>query len=603
MVDSDRSGMPVWVPDKRTVEDANLSVLMRKHDKATYDDLHTWSVANPDQFWESVIEELGISFVERPASIRGSTDPQNPHWLPGARLNIAASCLSGDPDSVAIVEGHAGGRRSTTVGELTARVAGFAAGFSAAGMMPGEAVAIIMPMTTEAVVAYLGTIAAGGIVVSIADSFAPDEIRSQLRVSQAVAVVTQDTAVRLGRTLPMYAKCIEAGAPQCIVVGRSPLRNGDVSWDDFIATEAAFEPFVGSPSDTTNILFSSGTTGEPKAIPWTHTTSIKAAMDGRYHQDIRRGDVVSWPTNLGWMMGPWLIYASLLNGATIALYADAPTSRGFIEFVEAAGVTMVGVVPSIVATWRADGALGAGEWTSVRVISSTGEASNASDYTWLTEMAGGVPIVEYCGGTELGGAYVTSTVLRPSYPSRFNAAALGVDIHLVGEDGLEGEYGEVFLSVPSIGFSTNLLNRDHAEVYFADVPDIGVPIRRHGDLMARDASGCYQALGRVDDTMNLGGVKVSSAELERVLESVQGVREVAAVALQPDGGGPDQLVVFVVSDGAAPDSSELRGELQTAIATDINPLFRIADVVLVDALPRTASQKVMRRALRAGYRQ
>jgi acetyl-CoA synthetase len=451
------------------------------------------------------------------------------------------------------------------------------------------------------VVAYLGTIIAGGVVVSIADSFAADEISSRLTIADAVAVVTQGVATRLGKTLPMYEKCVEAVAPSCIVVGDATLRDGDIAWSDFVVPDAVFDPVVRSPSDVTNILFSSGTTGYPKAIPWTHTTPIKAAMDGRFHQDIHNGDVVVWPTNLGWMMGPWLIYASLLNGAAMALYGDAPTTPGFVKFVEDASVTMVGVVPSIVAAWRAGGLLAPGDWSTVRVVSSTGEASNASDYAWLTNAAGGVPIIEYCGGTEIGGGYVTSTVLHPSFPSRFTTAALGVDVHLVGDDGIENNVGEVFLSVPSIGFSTTLLNRDHTEVYYDDVPDIGVPIRRHGDQMERNENGLYRALGRVDDTMNLGGIKVSSAELEDAMGSVAGVSEVAAVAVSAVGGGPEKLVVFVVTERPEIGHELLQTELHAAIRSHINPLFHIADVVAVDALPRTESHKIMRRVLRSEY--
>lgn len=597
----DKADVAVWLPDEHVRADANVTNLMEKHDMSSYDELHAWSVSHPDEFWASVIDDLGISFAHAPGGVRGSTDPQEPRWLPGASLNIAASCLSGDPESAAIVSGREGLIQTMTVGELTSRVAGFAAGFAAAGYHPGDALAIIMPMTDEAVIAYLGTIAAGGVVVSIADSFAPDEISARLAIADAVAVVTQDVSKRLGKTLPLYAKCVEAAAPSCIVFGSATLRAGDVSWSDFVVPHATFDPVIRAPSDVTNILFSSGTTGDPKAIPWTHTTPIKAAMDGRYHQDIHEGDVVAWPTNLGWMMGPWLIYASLLNGAALALYDDAPTTQGFVRFVEHAGVTMVGVVPSIVAAWRTGELLAPGDWSSVKAISSTGEASNPSDYSWLTDAAGGVPIIEYCGGTEIGGGYVTSTVLHPSYPSRFTTAALGIDVHLVGEDGLEGDVGEVFLSVPSIGLSTTLLNRDHAEVYFRDVPDIGIPIRRHGDQMVRDREGLYRALGRVDDTMNLGGIKVSSAELEDALSSVEGVTEVAAVAVPAEGGGPEKLVVFVVAQRPESEHEVLQTELQDAIRTQISPLFRIADVVAVDALPRTASHKIMRRVLRSNY--
>jgi acetyl-CoA synthetase len=324
-------------------------------------------------------------------------------------------------------------------------------------------------------------------------------------------------------------------------------------------------------------------------------------MDGRYHQDIRHGDVVAWPTNLGWMMGPWLIFASLLNGATIALYDDAPTTRGFVEFVDNAGVTMLGVVPSIVAAWRASGLLQPGDWTSVRTLSSTGEASNADDYRWLMEVAGAVPVIEYCGGTEIGGGYVTSTVLHPAVPGYFSTPTLGLDLVLIDDAGEQGDEGEVFLVPPSIGLSTELLNRDHDAVYYSGVPDIGKPLRRHGDQMERIGNGYLRALGRVDDTMNLGGIKISSAELEGALEGVEGVAEVAAVAVPPLGGGPNRLVVFVVLTRNAPDVAALRTEMQQRIRARLNPLFKIHEVVPIEELPRTSSQKVMRRSLRARH--
>jgi len=323
-------------------------------------------------------------------------------------------------------------------------------------------------------------------------------------------------------------------------------------------------------------------------------------MDGRFHHDVHAGDVVAWPTNLGWMMGPWLIFAALLNRATIALYGDAPTSGGFVRFVEDAGVTMLGLVPSIVSTWRSQEMLTTGDWTGLRVISSTGEASSPEDYAWLMEVAGGVPVIEYCGGTEVGGGYITGTVLHPAIPSRFTTPALGIGLHIIDEEGSESDVGEVFLVPPSIGMSTELLNMDHDAIYYGDLPDGFGPLRRHGDQMAREPGGTFRALGRTDDTMNLGGIKVSSAELEEAVASVDGLVDVAAVAIAPPGGGPDRLTLFVVTDDAA-DLDAMRRDMQDRIRSTLNPLFRIHEVVRVDALPRTASHKVMRRLLRDGY--
>jgi acetyl-CoA synthetase len=592
----------VWEPDDGVISSSNVSALMETQGFSSFDRLHEWSVSQPEAFWRVVIDELGIRFAVAPKRVLGSSDLTNPDWLPGARMNIVASCLDRDPTSVAIISRGQDALDTMTIGDLSSLVAGFAAGFRIEGFSTGDAVAIMMPMSTEAVVAYLGIIAAGGVVVSIADSFAPEEIATRLEISNAIAVVTQSDAVRMGKEMRLYDRCLAAGAPMCIVVGGGIMRSGDRAWDDFVVEGEALDVVPMPASAHTNILFSSGTTGEPKAIPWTQTTSIKAAMDGRYHQDIHEGDVVAWPTNLGWMMGPWLIYASLLNGAAMALYNDAPTTEGFIRFVDEAGVTMLGVVPSIVSSWRASGVLNGGDWTSIRVLSSTGEVSNEEDYRWLMEIAGDVPVIEYCGGTELGGSYVTSTVLHRAIPGHFATPALGVDLVLVGDDGLPGALGEVFLTTPSIGFSTELINGDHDSVYFAGVPKIGTALRRHGDQMERVGNGYFRALGRVDDTMNLGGIKISSAELERAIEDIPEVAEVAAVAVPLAHGGPDRLIVYAVPARDAIDVDALQAEMQQLIRSRLNPLFKIHEVVLIDELARTASHKVMRRSLRAGYR-
>jgi acetyl-CoA synthetase len=353
----------------------------------------------------------------------------------------------------------------------------------------------------------------------------------------------------------------------------------------------------------TNVLFSSGTTATPKAIPWTQLTPIKCAMDGCFHQDIHPSDVVAWPTNIGWMMGPWLVYASLINGATMALYEGVPSGEEFARFVQNAGVTVLGVVPSLVKAWRASGALDGADWSGVRLFSSTGEPSSQQDYLWLMSRTGyRAPIIEYCGGTEIGGGHITGTVVQPASPATFTTAALGIEFILLNEAGQpveQGEMGELFLVPPAIGLSQWLLNRDHHEEYYAGCPagPAGEALRRHGDQMLRLPCGFYRAQGRADDTMNLGGIKVGSPEIERVLDGHPLVYESAAVAVQLKDEGADRLVVFVVLKQPM-DKQNLIEELGRLLAQQLNPLFKIHDLVLVDQLPRTASNKLMRRELR-----
>ena len=472
-------------------------------------------------------------------------------------------------------------------------------------------------MTVECVAAYLGIIRAGCCAVSIADSFSSEEIARRLQISDARGIVTVDTFRRAGKKLAMYEKVMRADAPRAIVIGaeqarRELPRDGDLHWDDFLADAGArFASATGGPEREITILFSSGTTGTPKAIAWNHLTPAKGALEGHVHQDIRTGDVVAWPTNIGWMMGPWLIFAALINDAAMALYEGAPNTEGFTRFVADARVTMLGVVPALVRAWRQSGVMRGRRWPLVQVFSSTGEPSNVEDYLWLMSRTDyRAPVIEYIGGTELGGGYMAGTVTEPASPGVFTARALGLEVMLIGEDGAEpgvGKSGEIFLVPPAIGLSESLLNADHFVVYHAGCPvgPSGVLLRRHGDRIVRLGQGVYRADGRVDDAMNLWGIKIGSLELERVLDGLASVRECAAVGVSPPEGGGAKLVVFVImEDDATPDDvdpSRLATEMTRELAIKVNPLFRVDDVVLTDHFPRTASNKLMRRSLHDRY--
>jgi len=605
----------VWQPDPEHLTASNIGTFMRDNGFSGYIELHRWSAANRSDFWGKAIQRLGIRFAEPPETILDlSGGVKNPRWLPGALLNCAESCFTAHPDKLAILAGSEDSPylRGTTYGELEQLVNRFANGLQEHGFQPGDAIALYMPMTVACVAAYLGIIKAGCRVVSIADSFSPDEVQKRVRISGACGMVTVESYRRAGKPVELYEKIRQADAPRAVVIASSgdtlELRNGDLLWDDFLSDRTSFESAVCDPYDVTNILFSSGTTGTPKAIPWTHLTPIKCATDGHFHQDIHPDDVVAWPTNIGWMMGPWLIYATFVNRATMALFEGAPVGTQFINFIREARVTILGVIPSLVRAWRASGLLGPAEWCNIRLFSSTGEPSSREDYLWLmSRTAYRAPVIEYLGGTEIGGGHLTGTVVQPASPATFTTAALGIDFVMLNDAGKpvnEGEEGELFLIPPAIGLSQSLLNKDHEEVYYKNCPtgpnqEI---LRRHGDQIAKLNQGFYAARGRADDTMNLGGIKVSSRELEMVLESHPAVYEAAAVAVQPGGEGEEKLIVFVVLEQKMA-GEELRRQLGKLTAQKLNPLFKIHDLVIADHLPRTASNKLMRRKLRSTYLQ
>ncbi|KHN45999.1 Putative acyl-activating enzyme 17, peroxisomal [Glycine soja] len=638
------SDPPAWIPDPESAALTNVwKLLERKGEEflcsaykdpiTSFDDFQKFSVSNPEIYWKCVLDEMSISFSKPPECIlRDSPSGESPlshpsgQWLPGASINPAQNCLNVNGkrslnDTVIIWRDEQLDDlplQRMTLEELRDEVWLVAYALKSLGLEKGSAIAIDMPMNVKSVVIYLAIVLASYVVVSIADSFAASEISTRLKISKAKVIFTQDLIMRGDKSIPLY-RVVDAQSPMAVVIPTKgsefsmKLRNGDVSWHDFlekvnnlkgkefIATEQPIETF-------TNILFSSGTTGDPKAIPWTNITPLKAAADAWCHMDVRKGDVVCWPTNLGWMMGPWLVYASLLNGASVALYIGSPLGSAFAKFVQDAKVTMLGVIPSIVRSWRSTNSTSGYDWSSIRCFGSTGEASNVDEYLWLMGRALYKPIIEYCGGTEIGGGFVCGSLLQAQSLAAFSTPAMCCSLFILDDEGLPipqnvPGIGELALGPLMLGASNTLLNADHYGVYFKGMPLLnGKVLRRHGDVFERTARGYYHAHGRSDDTMNLGGIKVSSVEIERICNGVDSsILETAAIGVPPSGGGPELLTIAVVfkdSNSTKQDLHQLRMSFNSALQKKLNPLFRVSQVVTLPSLPRTASNKVMRRVLR-----
>ncbi len=616
-----------WIPDEAS-QDSNLAKAMKKLHIQAYASFYQWSVEHKEQFWQMAIEQLDIQldhpFDQILQTDTGLENPglENPTWLPGARLNIVRSCFKAKPDKTALmVSDENNNTKSYTYQQLDSLTRQVASGLTALGLQPKDRVVMYLPLGLEAVAAYLGIIRAGMAAVLVADSFSAQELSKRIAISQAKALITVDEYQYNGKTLSVYEKVKAAQAPQTIVVspaGGTDLREEDLKWEEFLGEEKV-DYYISDPGHMISLLFSSGTTQDPKAIPWTQLTPIKCATDAFFHQDVHPGDVLTWTTGMGWMMGPWTIFAALINNATLALFTGSAASKAFGRFVEKAGVTILGTIPSLVKVWRSAQMMENLSW-KVRLFSSTGEPSQAEDYLYLMWLARfKAPVIEYCGGTEIGGGYLTGSVMQPASPATFTTPALGMQ--LVFRDEATGqvsahEAGEVFIVPPSIGLSQQLLNRDHHEEYYAGTPTLGslprtgsggiplegIPLRRHGDSYLKVSQVqdtiFYKSRGRTDDAMNLGGIKVSAVEIEKILNEHPAVTETAAVAVAPAGGGPEQLVVFYVPTQENLSKEVLKKQLQQKLSEELNPLFRIKDVIAKESLPRTASNKLMRRALR-----
>ena len=599
----------IWTPTEKHNQNSNIGKLMRKHQFSSYKELWKWSVDHKEAFWQQTVDFLNIIQEKKFKKIvnldEGVTKAK---WLDGAELNIVDSCFQNHDDATVIIFQKPNEQiQRVTQKELESLVNRIANSFASIHIFKGDTIAINLQMTLECVAIYLAAVKAGIKVATIVDSFTPKEIEVRLQITKPKAVFTQDVLERAGKVFPLYDKVVQAKVVKSVVLQTSnvdciTLRKQDIVWDDFLSENTNFISVKQTPQEHITFLFSSGTTSEPKAIPWNHTTAIKAASDGFYHQNIQQNDVVCWPTNLGWMMGPWLIFASLINKATIALFYDAPLNANFGAFVQNVKVTMLGVIPSIVKHWKNSGCMEQFNWNSIKNFSSTGEVSNPKEMEYLMSLANHKPIIEYCGGTEIGGGYVTSTVVQDNIPSTFSTKALGSDFVILNESHEQTTKGEAFLIPPVMGLSTELFNKNHDQIYYDDTPKNSNILRRHGDELMQLENEYYKILGRVDDAMNLGGIKVSATQIEAVINLLEFVIESAAIAVAPNDGGPAKLVVFYVEkDNIEQEESTLK-LAQNIVKIQLNPLFKVSDFIKIDSLPRTASNKIMRRTLRDQYK-
>ena len=296
------AGGPVFFPERADIEHAHMTALRRELGLDSHAALFAWSVAEREAFWERTVARLGIRFRKPYTQLLDlSQGVEAPKWFVGAEMNIAESCFQAPADQTAIVFQREGGRlEQISFGDLEALCDRVAGGLCALGFAPGDQIAVAMPMTAESVAIYLGIIKAGCAVVAIADSFAAPQIATRLQIGEAKAIFTQDVILRGGRELPLYPRLVAAEAPLTIVLpGRiegltETLRPGDLRWDEFLQADAISAAVVCDPDATTNVLFSSGTTGDPKALPWAHVNPIKCGADAHYHQDVHPGDVVAW---------------------------------------------------------------------------------------------------------------------------------------------------------------------------------------------------------------------------------------------------------------------------------------------------------------------
>ena len=594
----------IWQPSADFVERANVTRLQRRLGAGSYAELHRISIEEPDRFWPVLVDDLGIEFSEPWTSVVDSSrGPEWSTWFNGGRINIARVCLHrwvaaqpGDEAFVGLYED--GGRESLTFAEASRQVTQLAEALTELGVGAGDRVAIYMPMSPAVAVAAHACAHIGAVHVPIFSGFAAPAIASRLDDSQAKVAICADWSLRRGKRIEMRATLDEAGphALEHVIEWSRETR----SWPELVTRQPGALAPVEVDSEATYLLaYTSGTTGRPKgALLVQGSFLVSIAREAAYQTDVKQGDRVHFATDMGWIMGPWTVVGAGAAGATIVFAEGAPDwpHDRLWKLVESEQVTMLGLSPTLVRALIPHGEPAA-NLTTLKALCTTGEPWNPDPYHWLFEHVGGgtTPIVNISGGTEVGACFLTTVITEPIKPVALGFPALGQDMDVVDALGhsVRGEVGELVCRRPWPGMTRGVWgdNARYLETYWSRFPGVWT----HGDWASVDADGYWFLHGRSDDTLNIAGKRIGPAELESAAIGSGIVAEAAAIGVPHAVKGEVAWIFCIVKPGEEREDERVAD----AVTAVLGKAFKPDRIVWVDALPKTRSAKIVRRAVRA----
>jgi acetoacetyl-CoA synthetase len=614
----------LWEPSAAAVERSNLTAYIdwlraeRGVDVAAYPELWRWSVADLEAFWNSIFDYFEVEYDGERGPALASRQMPGAEWFPGVRLNWAERAFAGKADDqVAIL--HSSELRELdeiTWGELREKVAACAAGLRFLGVERGDRVVAYLPNIAEAVVAFLATASIGAIWSSASPDFGAGSLIDRFAQIEPKVLIAVD-GYRYGgkdfdrtpvvRQLQEAMPSLEATVllpyldPAADASAGAAALAGVTRWEDLLARgEGAPLSFERVPFDHPLwVLYSSGTTGLPKAIVQGQGGILLEQLKKMHlHADAHPGDRLFWFTTTGWMMWNFIV-SGLLTEAAIVLYDGNPgyPDMGVLwDLVEATGITMLGTSAAwISACMKADVEPGAGrDLSRLRSVGSTGSPLAPEGFDWIYEHVGtDTWLFSTSGGTDLCTAFVGGVPTLPVYRGELQARALGAAVESWDPEGRPhiDEVGELVITEPMPSMPLFLWGDEDGsrlhESYFEMYPGIW----RHGDWIEITDRGTAIIHGRSDSTINRGGIRIGTAEIYRaVLESPEIVD--ALVVDLPREGTDGWISLFVVLREGAELDDELKKTLARAIRERCSPRHVPDEVRQVAAVPRTLSGKV-----------
>jgi acetyl-CoA synthetase len=587
-----------------------------------YETLYKRSVENPEEFWAAAAGEL--HWFEPWRKVLEWNEPWA-KWFPGGTMNLSYNCLDlqverGRGEKTALLwEGEPGEVRRFTYKQLLDEVQRFANVLLGLGVKKGDCVAIYMGMTPELAIALLACARIGAVHSVIFGGFAAHAIVDRVNDAQSVAIVTQDSAWRRGKHVPLKATVDEALAKcpsvkKCVVLRRTgahiDMHNGRDSWwhEEMKKAEASCEAVPLEAEHPLYILYTSGTTGKPKGI--VHTTggyAVYTYLTSKLVFDLHDDDIYWCTADIGWVTGhSYVIYGILQNGVTTLMYEGAPNfpeKDRFWKIIDDHKVTVFYTAPTALRAFIqwGDEFPKRHKLDSLRLLGSVGEPINPETWMWYAEVIGKnrCPVVDTWWQTETGGIMISALPgAIPCKPGSATKPFFGIVPDVVRQDGSpvpKGNGGLLIIRKPWPGMARTIYKdpERYVKQYWSTIPGAYFS----GDGARCDEDGYYWLMGRVDDVINVSGHRLGTMEIESALVSHPKIAE-AAVVGRPDKLKGQAIAAFVTLEARYTPSHELKEELRMWVTTQIGALAKPDDVRFADALPKTRSGKIMRRLLR-----
>ncbi|SEG90310.1 acetoacetyl-CoA synthetase [Actinacidiphila yanglinensis] len=615
---------PLWTPSPDRVAEARLT---RFHDwaaqrhgtparagadpAADYAALHAWSVRAPEAFWRAITEWFDVRFSTPAETVLADAAMPGARWFPGARLNYAEHALRSardperarEPALLHVDERH----EPVTVSwaELSRQVASLAAELRRLGVTPGDRVSGYLPNTAHAVVALLATAAVGGVWTSCAPDFGARSVLDRFQQVEPVVLFAVDGYRYGGKTHERAGTVAElrAGLPTLRATVHIPLLGtdapeGTLHWDTLTSADTEPEYEQVEFDHPLWVLYSSGTTGLPKAIVQSQGgILLEHLKQTGLHLDLGPGDRFFWYTSTGWMMWNFLV-SGLLAGATIVLYDGAPghpDTAAQWRVAEQTGTTVFGTSAAYVIACRKAGVHPGRDFdlSAVGCVATTGSPLPPDGFRWLhDEVAADLWIASVSGGTDVCSCFAGGVPTLPVHIGELQAPCLGTDLQAWDAQGrpVVDEVGELVVTNPMpsmpIRFWNDPGDTRYRESYFEMFPGVW----RHGDWITLTSRGTVVIHGRSDSTLNRQGVRMGSSDIYEVVERLPEIAESLVIGVeQPDGGYWMPLFVRLAAGATLDDA--LRDRIRTAIRAHLSPRHVPDEVIEVPGVPHTLTGK------------